>query len=71
MAASFVFFCSVIKTRKHEISGGEEILKDRLNSKFLFQLSQKSLAICCATETDCAVMTPVVHECASTEMRAW
>jgi len=58
MAASLIFFCSVTKIRKHEILGGEEILKDRLNNELQMQFSQKGIAICCATETLCAVMTP-------------
>lgn len=58
MAASFVFFLGVTKIRKHEISGGEEILKDRLNNELQILFSQKGIAICCTTETLCAVMTP-------------
>lgn len=57
MAASLVFFRSVTEIRKHEISGGEEILKDRLNNELQILFSQKGIAICCTTETLCAVMT--------------
>lgn len=55
---SLIFFSSVTKIRKHEISGGEEILKDRLNNEVQIRFSQKGIAICCATETLCVVMTP-------------
>lgn len=71
MVGSLVFFCSATKIRKHEISGRAEILKDRLNNAFLIRFSQKSIAICCATETVCAVVTPGLWVCATTEMRAW
>lgn len=63
MAASLVFFCSAPKIRKHEISGGAEILKDRLNNAFLIRFSRESIAICCATETVCAVVTPGLWVC--------
>lgn len=63
MAASLVFFCSAPKIRKQEISGGAEILKDRLNNAFLIRFSRESIAICCATETVCAVVTPGLWVC--------
>lgn len=52
MAASLIFFCSVTKIRKHEISGGGEILR-QLNDELQIWFSQKGIAICCATETLC------------------
>lgn len=58
MVASFVTLQKNIKVRKHEILGGEEILKERLNNELQIRFSQRGIAICRATGTLCTVMTP-------------
>lgn len=69
MAASLIFFCSVTEIRKHEILDGGEILKDSWIMNFRFGFLRKALPSAVLLKL-CAVMTPGLEECSSTEKRA-
>lgn len=71
MAASLIFFCSVTEIRKHEILGGEEILKDRLNNELQIWFSEKVVQQMAMPETLQVVMTLGLYEGAATETRTW